>query len=138
MMSTSSRWRLAAAASPLAMMIAATPALAEDGGAAAQPAITGAESAATAAQPETPPPSDTAANAENSDQPKAQQEGIVITGFRASLRSSTAKKKNSETVVESVTAEDIGKLPDNSIAESIARLPGLAAQRRTIGPSRDR
>jgi len=127
MMSTSSRWRLAAAASPLAMVIATTPAFAQD---AAQATITGAASAAAAAQPETPPPpSDTAANAENSDQPQTNDSGIVVTGFRASLRSSTAKKKNSETVVESVTAEDIGKLPDNSIAESIARLPGLAAQR---------
>lgn len=123
MIDISSRWRLAAAASPLAIMIAA-PAFAAD--TAAQPAITGAASAAVATQPGAPP-SDTAANAENSDQTK--QSAIVVTGFRASLRSSTAKKKNSETVVESVNAEDIGKLPDNSIAESIARLPGLAAQR---------
>jgi iron complex outermembrane recepter protein len=56
-------------------------------------------------------------------------EGIVVTGFRAALQSATAKKKRTETVVESVSAEDIGKLPDNSIGESIARLPGLAAQR---------
>ncbi len=54
---------------------------------------------------------------------------IVVTGFRAALQSSTAIKKRTETVVESVNAEDIGKLPDNSIGESIARLPGLAAQR---------
>src|SRR5206468_5201443 len=65
---------------------------------------------------------------QNTDQPAAGN-AIIVTGFRAALRSATAKKKNSETVVESVTAEDIGKLPDNSIAESIARLPGLAAQR---------
>jgi iron complex outermembrane receptor protein len=127
MTSTTSRWRFAAAVSPLALMIAATPAFAEDATSGDQTTITG-DATAAAAQPETPPPSDTAANAENSDQPQAQK-GIVVTGFRAALRSSTAKKKNSETVVESVTAEDIGKLPDNSIAESIARLPGLAAQR---------
>ncbi|MCT2557497.1 TonB-dependent receptor [Tsuneonella sp. YG55] len=54
---------------------------------------------------------------------------IVVTGFRASLQSATAQKKRSEAIVESVKAEDIGKLPDNSIGESIARLPGLAAQR---------
>ncbi|MES1199056.1 MAG: TonB-dependent receptor [Pseudomonadota bacterium] len=54
---------------------------------------------------------------------------IVITGFRASLRSSTAVKRNADAIVESVTAEEIGKLPDNSIAESLARLPGLSAQR---------
>ncbi len=38
-------------------------------------------------------------------------------------------KKSSTSIVEAISAEDIGKLPDVSIAESIARLPGLAAQR---------
>ncbi|HEX3677488.1 MAG TPA: TonB-dependent receptor plug domain-containing protein, partial [Sphingomicrobium sp.] len=127
MIRMSSRWHLVAAASPLAIMIAATPAFAADD-TTSQPAITGAASAATATQPATPPPSDTAANPENSDQSQTQN-AIVVTGFRAALRSATAKKKNSETVVESVSAEDIGKLPDNGIGESIARLPGVAAQR---------
>jgi len=54
---------------------------------------------------------------------------IIVTGFRASLESAVNKKKNSEVIVESVSAEDIGKLPDASIAESIARLPGLTSQR---------
>ena len=54
---------------------------------------------------------------------------IVVTGFRAALQNATAEKKRAETIVESVKAEDIGKLPDNSIGESIARLPGIAAQR---------
>jgi iron complex outermembrane recepter protein len=56
-------------------------------------------------------------------------EDIIVTGFRASLESSIRTKKNDLAIVESVTAEDIGKLPDVSIAESIARLPGLTAQR---------
>ena len=56
-------------------------------------------------------------------------EEIVVTGFRASLKSAAAKKKNADTVVESVTTEDIGKLPDNGIGESIARLPGISTQR---------
>jgi iron complex outermembrane recepter protein len=59
----------------------------------------------------------------------ADADEIVVTGFRGALQSATATKKKTETVVESVSAEDIGKLPDNSIGESIARLPGLAAQR---------
>ncbi|MBX7540043.1 TonB-dependent receptor [Qipengyuania sphaerica] len=59
----------------------------------------------------------------------ADDDVIVVTGFRASLQSATAEKKRSATIVESVKAEDIGKLPDNSIGESIARLPGIAAQR---------
>jgi iron complex outermembrane recepter protein len=63
------------------------------------------------------------------DEAAEEEGGIVVTGFRAALESATANKKRTETVVESVNAEDIGKLPDNSIGESIARLPGLAAQR---------
>lgn len=59
----------------------------------------------------------------------SQGQEIVVTGFRASLKSATAKKKNADTVVESVTTEDIGKLPDNGIGESIARLPGISTQR---------
>lgn len=63
--------------------------------------------------------------------PTAADEGdtIVVTGFRASLESAAKTKKNSDQIVESITAEDIGKLPDNSIAESISRLPGLTSQR---------
>jgi iron complex outermembrane receptor protein len=54
---------------------------------------------------------------------------VVVTGIRGSIESSIATKRNSDSIVEAVTAEDIGKLPDVSIAESLARLPGVAAQR---------
>jgi iron complex outermembrane receptor protein len=54
---------------------------------------------------------------------------VTVTGIRASIESSIAVKKGSDSIVEAVSAEDIGKLPDTSIAESLARLPGLTAQR---------
>ncbi len=54
---------------------------------------------------------------------------VVVTGIRGSIESSIAIKKDSDNIVEAITAEDIGKLPDVSIAESIARLPGMTAQR---------
>ena len=54
---------------------------------------------------------------------------VTITGIRRGIESAINVKKNSDNIVEAISAEDIGKLPDNSIAESIARLPGLAAQR---------
>lgn len=54
---------------------------------------------------------------------------VVITGIRASIESSIAIKKNSDSIVEAISAEDIGKLPDVSIADSLARLPGLTSQR---------
>jgi iron complex outermembrane receptor protein len=57
-------------------------------------------------------------------------EEIVVTGkFRASLIDSIQTKRHSKAIVEAISAEDIGKLPDSSIAEAIARLPGLAGQR---------
>jgi TonB-dependent receptor len=54
---------------------------------------------------------------------------VTITGIRKGIEDAISVKKGSDSIVESVSAEDIGKLPDVSIAESIARLPGLAAQR---------
>jgi len=54
---------------------------------------------------------------------------VVVSGLRGSIESSIAVKKDSNSIVEVVTAEDIGKLPNVSIAESIATLPGLTAQR---------
>lgn len=56
-------------------------------------------------------------------------EEIVVTGFRSSLENSIAAKKGNSSIVEAISAEDIGKLPDVSIAESLARLPGLTTQR---------
>ena len=78
--------------------------------------------AGTAAQAQTTPPAP-------EEEETAAEDVIVVTGFRASLESAVAEKKNSNQIVESVTAEDIGKLPDASIGESIARLPGLTSQR---------
>lgn len=54
---------------------------------------------------------------------------ITVTGIRGSILSSIAEKRENTSIVEAISAEDIGKLPDVSIAESLARLPGLAAQR---------
>jgi iron complex outermembrane receptor protein len=54
---------------------------------------------------------------------------VVVTGIRRGIQSAITAKKKSAQIVEAVSAEDIGKLPDASIAESIARLPGIAAQR---------
>ncbi|HKE93971.1 MAG TPA: TonB-dependent receptor plug domain-containing protein, partial [Povalibacter sp.] len=65
----------------------------------------------------------------NAAEPAPALEEVVVTGIRASIENSIAVKRNDSSIVEAVSAEDIGKLPDSSIAESIARLPGIAAQR---------
>ncbi|MCM2312058.1 MAG: TonB-dependent receptor, partial [Steroidobacteraceae bacterium] len=60
---------------------------------------------------------------------EAELEEVVVTGIRAGIESAIAVKQQSMSIVEAISAEDIGKLPDTSIAESIARLPGLTSQR---------
>lgn len=56
-------------------------------------------------------------------------ERILVTGYRSSLENSVEVKQESSSIIEAVTAEDIGRLPDVSIAEALGRLPGLATQR---------
>ncbi|GGC98165.1 TonB-dependent receptor [Aquisalinus flavus] len=68
-------------------------------------------------------------NTAEAQEEQASEDTIIVTGIRRSLTDSIAAKKNSSSIVEAVSAEDIGKLPDVSIAESLARLPGLTAQR---------
>jgi len=63
------------------------------------------------------------------DKDTQQLETVVVKGIRFSLETSVATKRNSDSIVEAISAEDIGKLPDASIAESLARLPGLTGQR---------
>ncbi|MEL6569423.1 MAG: TonB-dependent receptor [Pseudomonadota bacterium] len=56
--------------------------------------------------------------------------GVVsVSGIRGSIADSLAAKRNATSIVEAISAEDIGKLPDLSIADSLARLPGVTAQR---------
>ncbi|ALK98702.1 hypothetical protein AB595_22495 [Massilia sp. WF1] len=54
---------------------------------------------------------------------------VQVTGIRRGIEAAISVKKNNDSIVEAISAEDIGKLPDQSIAESIARLPGVTAQR---------
>ena len=54
---------------------------------------------------------------------------VTVTGIRRSIEDAIAVKRDATSIVETISAEDIGKLPDISIAESLARLPGLSAQR---------
>lgn len=67
--------------------------------------------------------------ADNSAEDEDTNNVIVVSGFRAALESAVNEKRTNDLIVESVTAEDIGKLPDDSIGESIARLPGVTSQR---------
>ncbi|MBR0552812.1 TonB-dependent receptor [Stakelama marina] len=50
---------------------------------------------------------------------------IVVTGVRASIISGLENKRDSDQVIESIVAEDIGKLPDNNVVEALQRVTGV-------------
>ena len=54
---------------------------------------------------------------------------IVVTGVRASLRTAQAIKRASVQVVDSIAAEDIGKLPDNTVSDALQRVTGIQVTR---------
>jgi iron complex outermembrane receptor protein len=56
-------------------------------------------------------------------------DAIEVSGIRAGIETAIEVKKDATSIVDVVSSEDLGKLPDISIADSIARLPGLASQR---------
>ena len=58
---------------------------------------------------------------------------IVVTGYRASLQSALDAKRDSYLPIESVQPEDIGKMPDQNVAESLQRLPGVQIDRGQAG-----
>jgi iron complex outermembrane receptor protein len=71
----------------------------------------------------TAPPASAASAAE----PAPQQ--VVVTGIRRGVEDAISTKKNATSIVEAISSEDIGKLPDNTVAESLSRLTGVATQR---------
>ena len=86
-----------------------------------------AQDAATDPAPQTDAEKAAAAK-RRAEEPK-QLESVKVTGIRVGIEKAIDVKQNSTSIVEAISAEDIGKLPDVSIAESLARLPGLSAQR---------
>jgi iron complex outermembrane receptor protein len=68
-----------------------------------------------------------AATAQNAGEEKLEE--VIVSGIRESLRGSAEIKRNSLEVVDSITAEDIGKLPDANVAETMTRIPGVQGYR---------
>jgi iron complex outermembrane receptor protein len=64
---------------------------------------------------------------ETSDQPVT--ETVVVTGIRASYERAIEAKRNANAIVDTISAEDVGKFPDQNVAESLSHLPGLAVDR---------
>ncbi|MGT2515918.1 TonB-dependent receptor plug domain-containing protein [Sphingomonas panni] len=79
--------------------------------------------AAEQASPGTPARSDTADD----------EADIVVTGVRASILGALNVKRNATQVVDSIVAEDVGKLPDNNVIEALQRVSGIQVTNRTGG-----
>src|SRR3954451_6223264 len=58
-----------------------------------------------------------------------EKNAIIVTGQRRALRTSQQIKRNADTVVDSITATDIGAFPDKSVAEALQRVPGITVNR---------
>lgn len=50
---------------------------------------------------------------------------VLVTGYRASLERSLAEKRDADSVMDVVSADDIGKLPDKNVADAVQRVPGV-------------
>jgi TonB-dependent receptor len=93
------------------------------------------------AQSAPPPPTPTSAG--GSDEQPTEKKGasavgeVVITGIRQSLQNAQAIKRNADVFVDSVTAEDIGALPDRSVTEALQRIPGVDIDRFASGRDPD-
>jgi TonB-dependent receptor len=82
----------------------------------------------------------TAAHAQDQAEPEAQgtpatvedavpADEILVTGFRRSLATAQNIKRDSDTIVDAITAQDIGALPDRSVTEALQRVPGISINR---------
>ncbi len=67
--------------------------------------------------------------AEAAIDPDAPADEIVVTGFRQSLQAALNVKRGSVSSVDAIVAEDIAKFPDQNLAESLQRIPGISIQR---------
>ncbi len=57
------------------------------------------------------------------------EDEVIATGIRSSLEQSLDIKRDSSSVVDAISAEDVGKFPDTNIAESLQRITGVAIDR---------
>ncbi len=60
-------------------------------------------------------------------------EEVIVTGVRKSLMDSALLKRDSDGVVDAISAEDIGKFPDTNLAESLQRISGVSIDRQAFG-----
>src|SRR5689334_22595891 len=62
-----------------------------------------------------------------------QAEAVTVTGIRGSLESAAAIKRDASQVIDTITAEDVGKFPDKDIGEALQRVTGVQITRSSGG-----
>jgi len=87
----------------------------------------GSPGAGTVAATDPPPAGGGTATADAASSSQLQE--VVVTGYRNSLAQALNIKRNSGVQVDTILAEDIGKFPDQNLAESLQRIPGVAITR---------
>jgi len=60
---------------------------------------------------------------------KADPNTVVVTGYRYAIEKSLDQKRDANSIVEVITAEDIGKFPDKNVADALQRVPGVVVTR---------
>ncbi len=71
----------------------------------------------------------TPAQSQNAAGSSSEVEEVIVTGIRQQLETSQVRKAEAEEILDSITASDIGALPDRSVTEVLQRIPGLAIGR---------
>jgi TonB-dependent receptor len=89
----------------------------------------GAQSAQPQATPATRPQTDPSPVAESAENPDEYIEEIVVIGMQRSMQKAQTAKREAEQIVDTVLAQDIGKLPDVTVSETAARIPGVQVDR---------
>lgn len=92
-------------------------------------ALTTASGLALSAFTATPAFAQTAEQPEQAAETAETEDAIIVTGFKKSLESAQNIKRDADTFVDVITAEDIGALADRSVAEALQRVPGVNISR---------
>lgn len=80
-------------------------------------------------------PADPAQQLDDPDASGASEE-IVVRGVRGSLLRSIQAKRNADTIVDAISAEELGKFPNRNVAEALANIPGITVGRDGRGEGR--
>lgn len=108
------RLRIGGGGAFCAFVVMATPALSQVAPAVADPAVV---------EPTTPDSNETPV--------------IIVRGVRGSLLRSIEAKRNAETIVDTISAEELGKFPDRNVAEALGNIPGITVGRDGRGEGRN-